>query len=141
MKLEIATFCPHCGEVVNESWFEKFTKFLGSSEEAAAPGKRRRNLVPGLMGIFIAGYFLYNAIERESIQGLIIAILLLVFAFRSFFQRSSGSQRPGAADQPSVHDDRSTPDDPLGDKFFCENCGTKVPGDATECPKCGMKFG
>ena len=137
-RLAIASFCPYCGEVVEESWVEKVVKSLQPGEGTDGKGV---NLVPVLLGLIIAAYFLYTAIERESIQGLIFALLSIFFVIRSMF---SGSPRSGQSDSgklPSVHEADNAPDDPFSDKFFCENCGTKVPADATECPKCGMKFG
>jgi len=137
-KLAIASFCPHCGEIVSESWIESVVKRFRS--DGGAEGKSI-NIVPVLVGLIVAGYFLYTAIERESIQGLIIALLSLFFVFRSMFSGSKRSVQSNSGSEPSVHEAENAPDDPFSDKFFCENCGTKVPGDASECPKCGMKFG
>lgn len=136
--LAVASFCPHCGEVVSESWIEKAAKGLRSDSGTNGKGV---NLVPVLIGIIIAGYFLYTAIEQQSIQGFIIAILSLFFAFRAMVSGSSRPRQTNEEDQPSVHEAENVPDDPFADKFFCENCGTKVPADAMVCPKCGMKFG
>lgn len=141
MKLEIATFCSHCGHVVKETWIEKITNSFRPSQDTTVAGRSRRNPVPLLMGILIAGYFFYTAIERESLQGLILGILSLVFALRSYFQGSAHPQSTQSTDKASLRDDQNAEEDLSADKFFCENCGTKVPGDATECPKCGMKFG
>ncbi len=98
-------------------------------------------MVPILLAILVGGYFLYVAIERESIQGFIIALLSLVFALRTFFSRSSASSSSTGDDHPAVHEENLPADDVLNDKFYCENCGTRVAADAAECPKCGMKFG
>src|SRR3989338_6772578 len=78
-RLAVASFCPHCGEIAKESWIEKITKIFHSDEEPGRPDSKTVNLIPILLALIIAGYFFYTAIERESLQGLIVALLSLFF--------------------------------------------------------------
>src|SRR3990172_1637912 len=135
--LAVASFCPHCGEVVSKSWIERVTESIRYEKEE---GRRSVNLIPVIMGILIAGYFFYTAIEKESIQGLIVALLTLFFAIRSMFAGPSRSAEAKSDDHVTIHEVGDGHDDPFADKFFCENSGTKVTSDATSCPKFGMKF-
>ncbi len=135
--LAIASFCPHCGEIVSEGWFERVLRRFRSDDG----GIGLANMLPVLVGLVVAGYFLYTAIEQGSIQGYILAFFSLLFAFRALFSGSRQSGRVNSEGQPTIHDADEPPDDTPADKFFCENCGTEVPGESTECPKCGMKFG
>ena len=140
-KLEVASFCPHCGETVKRSWIEKITKKGLPEGETGGSGAKRVTVVPILLGLLIAAYFFYTAIENESIQGLILALLSLYFAIRSIVSGSTRSPQVKSEDQTVIHEEQIGPDDPFPDKFFCENCGTRVSGDAPECPNCGMRFG
>ena len=140
-KLAVASFCPHCGHVVKESWFEKITNRARSGGGEGETKVQSVKVVPILLSLLIAGYFFYIAIEKESIQGLIIALLSLFFAFRSLVSRSSQPSTTRSEEKTAIQGGHDVLDDELDEKFFCENCGTRVPGDATECPKCGMKFG
>ena len=140
-RLAVASFCPHCGEIVKEGWFEKVTKIFRSEEGTSSPDSKTINLIPVFLAFIVAGYFLYTAIVQESLQGLIIAILSIYFAIRSMISGPPRSHQVNSGGEPSIHVEENTPDDPFADKFFCENCGTKVAADATECSKCGMKFG
>ncbi len=136
--LAVASFCPHCGYVLSKSWIERMGESLRSDKGMS---RRRVNLIPALMGIIIAGYFFYAAIEKESVQGFIIALLSLFFAIRSMFAGPSPLDKLDSHSEVAVHEAGIAPDDPVADNFYCETCGTKVESEATVCPKCGMKFG
>jgi ribosomal protein L40E len=140
-KLEIASFCPHCGETVKRSWIETIIRKGLREGEADGSGSKGVTVIPILLGLLIAAYFFYTAIENKSIQGLILALLSLYFAFRSIVSGSKRSPDLKSDDQTVIREEQEGPDDHFPDKFFCENCGTSVSRDATECPKCGMRFG
>ena len=138
MRLAVVSFCPHCGAVSKAGWLEKITKQLKSGgPEGASEGAGKRS-IPLLMGLLVAVYFLYVAITEGSVQGYVIAALSIMFLLRSLFSDPK-SASPGAVE--GVRGGSSASEEVPGDNFFCENCGTKVSEDATECPKCGMKFG
>jgi len=138
MKLKSAGFCPHCGYVQKEHWWDRLLdRFrISPSSESARP--TRIAVASTMIGVALASFFLYNAIQKQSLQSLILAILTLIFAFRSWFA-TRGRVEDAGSETPTTH----LPDDfdVLEDNFFCENCGTRVNQNTETCPKCGMKFG
>ncbi len=144
MRQKVASFCPHCGYVVEESWWEKVVGVFRSEETPVGERKPRGNTISALLSLGFIGYLLYTAIEKESVQSLIVAVIMLVLAVRAWLRgprrESQGTEGDGETLKERERGEE-TPPQPLSDKFFCENCGTEVGGDAVSCPKCGMHFG
>jgi len=140
-KLESASFCPHCGYVKKKSWVEKLGEVFSGSRRTDT-GKRKRGLgFSTLLGLGFAGYLIYSAIEDESIQGIIIAALILFATLQSWYAAKKRGEKRPEGDVSGMEGDQEREGGPLEDKFFCENCSTRVDAGASECPKCGMKFG
>lgn len=111
----------------------------GLRSESSGKGRPTRiAVVSTLIGVAIAAFFLYNAIQKESLQSLILAILTLVFAFRSWFATRNRTEEAGEDVSVSAEPEDF---DMVEGHVYCDNCGERVDPDATECPKCGMKFG
>jgi predicted amidophosphoribosyltransferase len=135
--LDSASFCPHCGYVKKKSWWEGL--FSGGRREGTAETGVSGGTglsVSTILGFGFAAYLAYKAVSDESIQSLIMAILVL-FAVTQSWLAARKRARQGLGEPK----EEKEADDPLEQKFFCENCGTRVAGDATKCPKCGMRFG
>jgi RNA polymerase subunit RPABC4/transcription elongation factor Spt4 len=136
-KLKNASFCPHCGYVKQKSWFDSLGEIFGRGGVSEGTGGGLKGpTVPTIIGILFAGYLVYSAIEKNSVQSLIMALLVLFAVLQSWLsgkKKSVADKEPGGA---SV-EESTVPKD----KFFCENCSAQVDADARQCPKCGMKFG
>lgn len=143
MRQKVASFCPHCGHVVEESWWERLLGLFRSEEKPSHERKGGNKAISALLTLGFASYLLYNAIEKESIQSLIIAVMMLIVAIRSWFSGRTQEQHTGQGDQESAmkteEQKESLPSLPSG-KLFCENCGAEVSSGAVVCPKCGMQF-
>lgn len=143
MKQKVASFCPHCGHVVEEGWWERLLGAFRSVEKSPQERKSGSNVLSTLLTLGFASYLLYNAVEKESIQSLIVAVVMLIVAIRSWFSRRTGEQHAGEEEHESVMKAEEA-EEPLPSlpsaKLFCENCGTEVSSAAVACPKCGMQF-
>lgn len=138
-RLAVASFCPHCGYVPRNSWFEKISKAFRTSEQAGTISSGRKVTGSVLVSIVVGAYFLYLGITEGSFQAIVVGILSFYFALRSWI--SPAKPPRGASNGPSPSSGvTELRDNPLEDKFFCENCGTQVSRDATQCPKCGRRF-
>lgn len=141
---KVQTFCPHCGYVKEESWWERLLNVFRSSSSVETAPATRGNLVSFLIGLAVSGFFVYQALQTGSIQSWLLALFSLIMAVRAWFvspktvPQTDGGEVVEAEDHPSGHERASSPTD---QHFYCENCGTEVAADATDCPKCGMKFG
>lgn len=89
-----------------------------------------------IAGILFAGYLVYTAIEKSSVQSLIMALLVLFAVLQSWL---TAKKKPTGDHQEAEVQKEESP--VPSDKFFCENCSAQVDANATQCPKCGMKFG
>lgn len=141
---KVQTFCPHCGYVKEESWWEKLLSVFRSSSSVESAPTTRGNLISFLIGLAVSGFFVYQALKNESIQSWLLALFSLIMAFRAWFSspRPMSQSDEGEkleADHPSANHERTF--SALDQHFFCENCGAEVAADASACPKCGMKFG
>ena len=137
-KLKNATFCPHCGYVKKKRWFDSLGEVFGRGEASRESGGGLKGPTVSMMiGVLFAGYLVYSAIEKNSVQSLIMALLVLFAVLQSWLSGKKKKQgvdrRPGSEKVEEL--------DTLENKFFCENCSAQVEADATLCPKCGMKFG
>ena len=138
-RLAVASFCPHCGYVPGDSWFEKISKAFRTSEPAGAISSNRKLTGPMLVSIVVGVYFLYLGITEGSFQAIVVGILSFYFALRSWFAPPKPSHGASNGSSPSSGVEELR-DNPLENKFFCENCGTQVSRDAIQCPKCGRQF-
>ncbi|MBI2618967.1 MAG: hypothetical protein HYW57_02695 [Ignavibacteriales bacterium] len=139
MKLKTASFCPHCGHIEKEHWWDRIRdRFQGDGSTSGARPTQAA-LVSTLMGLAIASYFLYTAIQKESIQSLILAVLTFIFVLRSWFAARKRKEDSESDESTTTH--VFDAEEILENKFYCENCGARVDQDADQCPKCGMKFG
>lgn len=136
MKLKTASFCPHCGHVTEEHWWDRLMDRLRPGEGAAGGRPTQIAVVTTLIGLAIASFFLYNAIQTESLRSLIVAVLTLIFALRSWFATRSRTEEAG--EDVSVSEPEEFEE--IGGEASCDNCGARVDASATECPNCGMKF-
>ncbi|HWP83278.1 MAG TPA: zinc-ribbon domain-containing protein [Bacteroidota bacterium] len=139
------TFCPHCGYVEEESFFDKLRDLLDSS---GSNGRSGAGLLSALIGLLVAAFFLLDAIRDESFISALIALFAFAGALRAWWSTRERTEDASEAPFPTsqhpeeVEEESEPPAGQVPDsKFFCENCGTEVAEDATECPKCGMKFG
>jgi len=161
--LKAATFCPHCGYVKEESWWERVTGAFRSASSGAPELTSASSSTPTssstasptsspasskvfatLIGLVIAGVFLYQALQSGSIQSWILAAFSLIMAVRAWFTTRTKHEDTSVARTTTLEDiepQQDSADKPDSQHFFCENCGTEVPADASTCPKCGMKFG
>ena len=137
--LAVATFCPHCGYVPGDSWFEKISKAFRTSERAGAISSGPKVTGALLVSIVVGAYFLYLGITEGSFQAIVVGIISFYFALRSWFAPAK-PPRGASSSSSSSSGVVELRDNPLEDKFFCENCGTQVSRDATQCPKCGRQF-
>jgi uncharacterized paraquat-inducible protein A len=97
-----------------------------------------------LIGLVVAGFFLYQALQTGSIQSWIMAIFMLAMAVRSWFvtkTKHEASQVERTTTLEDIEEQEVSEADPNEQFFYCENCKALVPPDATRCPKCGMDFG
>jgi ribosomal protein L37E len=138
------SFCPHCGFLREETWWEKLVKVFRSGSTAETSQTTRGNLISFLIGLAVSGFFVYQALKTESIQDWLLALFSLIMAFRAWFASPKPTPPIGEGEEAeaehhaSSHEEAFSPSD---QHFYCENCGTEVAADATACPKCGMKFG
>ena len=145
MYKKVATFCPHCGYVKEHSWLDDIGDLFGGSSSSGSGRSSSTSMVSVVIAILVGIYLLIDAVRKESLMGMIAAGIAFIVAFRAWW----ASRR--AQEQPTVHDEaeeeqidvhEETPSDIVSSqKFFCENCGIEVGEDASQCPKCGMKFG
>ncbi len=135
MMSKMSSFCPHCGYIIQKSLWERIREALGGGGRGAP--KNSAAMVSTLLGLLISGFFFYQAYTRESLQSLIIGILALIMTLRAWFVGRGGAG--GHVELPEAEHPSDEP--PMVPKFFCENCSAQVNPDATECSKCGMKFG
>lgn len=132
------SFCAHCGYAKKQRrWEDTLSRRRGGGEGAP---KGSGFSISVLLGLGFAAYLIYRAVTGESLQNFIVAMLVLFSVLHSWLSaRKKARQLPDAGEQEK--DTATDPaDDPLGQKFFCENCGTRVAEDASQCPKCGWKF-
>ncbi|MGH2567265.1 MAG: zinc-ribbon domain-containing protein [Bacteroidota bacterium] len=142
--LEVATFCPHCGYVKEESWWRRIVDFFRSTTSSEKGSRSSSAVFSTLVGLLAAGFFLYQALQKDSIQSWFLALFALVMALRAWFSarnRAEGAEVETETALHEVDEDKPSAGMPIPQRFFCENCGTEVPADAAACPKCGMKFG
>jgi len=139
---DTASFCPHCGYVKKQRrWEDMLSRKRGEGEAREGGPKATGLTVSVLLGLGFAGYLIYRAVTEESLQSFIMAVFVLLAVLQSWLAaRKRAQQKEGEAGE-HTGEAVEQAEDPLEQKFFCENCGTKVAADATECPKCGMKFG
>ena len=140
-KLKNASFCPHCGHVKRQSWFDGLMDSFSGSKRGAVAGAKGGIGISTLIGLAFAGYLLYSAIDDGSVQSMIIAALILFTVFHSWYTGRKQSKNGTEGSSEGPNEVKEGDQGPMEDKFFCENCRTRVAADASECPKCGMKFG
>lgn len=139
--LETASFCPYCGYVKKQRrWEDILSRKRGGGETGQDRPKATGLTVSVLLGLGFAGYLTYRAVTEESFQNLIMAVFILLAVFQSWLAARKRAQQKGDT-MGERAGEKEEADDPLEQKFFCENCNTRVAADATECPKCRMKFG
>jgi ribosomal protein L40E len=93
--------------------------------------------------VLVAAAFLAaDAIIDGRYNDLIAIAVMVVLALRAFFRsRQKPASRGGAAARLSEDpSSREIESEDLAPQYTCENCGTIVAADATECPKCGTRF-
>lgn len=136
------SFCPHCGYVKEQSWWEKLLNVFRSSSSVETAPATRGNLISFLIGLAVSGFFVYQALQTGSLQSWLLALFTLIMAFRAWF---ASPKHPSQTDEGEVAEADQPPSEstfsPTDQHFYCENCGTEVAADASACPKCGMKFG
>ncbi len=139
-RLKSSTFCPHCGLVQEETWVDRLRERLrggsGQAKEGLSP-----TLIVALAMLAIAGILAVDAIVDGRYSDLITVALLVLFSLRAFFRRKSSpstspERRPTSSEKTTVE----AGTDDLATHYACENCGTQVAADASQCPKCGMRF-
>lgn len=139
--LKTASFCPYCGHVKSKSWVERLGEMFGGGEEKPAGRSGSSGLsVPTLLGLAFAGYMVYTAIDKGSVQSIIMAVLVLFAVLQSWYAQKRKAEQAEKGETPAGSGS-SEPSSIPEDKFFCENCGAEVPADASRCPKCGHEFG
>lgn len=142
--LKVSSFCPHCGYVKEESWWDKLLNVFRSTTSVETTKPTSAAIISTLLGLVLAGFFLYLAIQKGSAQSWLLAILSFVMAIRAWFTTRSRTEKvepQNHTDQPDLDEEEGSEAHPIPQRFFCENCGTEVPADVSDCPKCGMKFG
>jgi ribosomal protein L37E len=139
--VKAATFCPHCGYVYRSSWWDRLKDLFGGGGETTRTPASTTALVSTLIGFGIAGYLIFQAIQRQSIISAIYALLVLIFAFRSLFgSRQTGVEREGETGDVGSQEEAGVEEELEADHYFCENCGKEVAADALVCPSCGHSF-
>ncbi|GEM_PF-1617366 len=139
--VKAATFCPHCGYVYRSSWWERLKEMFGGGGETTRMPASTTALVSTLIGFGIAGYLVFQAIQRQSIISAIYALLVLIFTLRSFFgSRQRGGGRGSEAGEVGREREADVEEELEEDHYFCENCGKEVAADALVCPSCGHSF-
>lgn len=141
MKLRLASVCPHCGDVKEETWWDRLKQSLSGRTTAGGEGPGLVALLPVLLALAIAGYVAYQALVKGSYQNLVAAAILLFLALRGWFGRRSGQPRRSSSSEKSSDGVHPTSLDLPGPHFSCENCGATVGEKDAECPRCGMRFG
>ncbi|MEX2115653.1 MAG: zinc ribbon domain-containing protein [Bacteroidota bacterium] len=137
-KLKNASFCPHCGYVKKKGWLDTLGEVFGRGKATdGSVGGLKGPTVSMMIGMLFAGYLVYSAIEKNSVQSFIMALLVLFAVLQSWYSGRKKTRNPDR--QAGVEGAEES--DLLENKFFCENCSTRVDAEALECPKCGMKFG
>jgi len=142
--LKASSFCPHCGYVKEESWWGRLTGGVRGGSSSQPQPVTPSKLLGTLIGLAVAGFFLYQALQTGSIQSWGLALLSFVMAIRAWFTTKTRFEDDKVERTTTLEDIEEQEDsvaDPQSQHFFCENCSTKVPAEATSCPKCGMKFG
>lgn len=140
---KVSSFCPHCGYVKAESWWDKLLGVFRSTTSVEPSKPTSAAVVSTLVGLVLAGFFLYQALQRDSIQSWLLAVFSFIMALRAWFStrsRTAPVDRKDHTDLPDLDEAEGSDSSPIPQRFFCENCGAEVPDDATTCPKCGMKF-
>lgn len=140
--LDTASFCPYCGYVKKQRrWEDMLSRKRGGGEAGEDRPKATGLTVSVLLGLGFAGYLTYRAVTEESLQSFIMAVFVLLAVLQSWLTARKRAQQAPEAEGKEEARKPEPADDPLEQKFFCENCNTRVAADATECPKCGMRFG
>ncbi len=142
--LRLASFCPHCGHVKEESWWDKIQDFFQSTRTPEASRPTSKKVFSTLLGLLIAGFFFYQALQKGSIQSGFVALISFAMAVRAWFSTRDRVEEASTDRVTTVEDlDKDEEDGslPAPQRFFCENCNTEVPADASICPKCGTRFG
>ncbi|MBM4170181.1 MAG: hypothetical protein FJ215_13650 [Ignavibacteria bacterium] len=136
MKLRNASFCPHCGYVHEETWFDRLKERLGASGEEKREKPTKSATYSVLLTLLVAGFFLYQAIWEESLPSLIAALITLVYAFRAWLSTRNKLEE--------VETPPARPENELDDIFkpviLCEKCNARIEADTIQCPKCGMVY-
>lgn len=144
MYLRDSGFCPHCGQVYEESWGEKLSRWFGIGKASAKTQATTSALFSTLIGLIIAAIAFIKAFQTESLGTLLFALVMLGLAVRAWFKdRNKGDRGNGghAATGVTVREE-DEPDVSVGSPLYhCEACGEPVAEDAVECPACGMMFG
>ena len=138
-RLKSASFCPHCGYIHESSWLERLKSSLGGG------GGRQRSplaLAVALLGLGVAAVLAAAAIAEGRTRDLIAIATIAALAIRAFLRsrKQPGPAEVPAADGRADNDGSDETTDPSIPHYSCENCGTTVRSDATECPKCGTHF-
>ncbi len=136
MKLRNASFCPHCGYVHEETWFDRLKERLGSSGEEKREEPTKSAIYSVLLSLLVAGFFLYQAIRSESLPSLIAALITLVYAYRAWLSTRNKMEEAGA----SPVDRETEIDDIFKPVILCEKCQARIEADTIQCPKCGMVY-
>jgi DNA-directed RNA polymerase subunit RPC12/RpoP len=142
VRYKAVTFCPHCGHREEESLLDRLREFLsGGSKSKAGAG-----LLSAFVSLIIAIFFLLDAIRAQSLVSLLVAMFAFAGAIRAWWTTRDQGEDSIAIELPPPRSQEEEPEAAHSEtvpasKFFCENCGTEVAEDATQCPKCGMRFG
>ncbi|MCI0708338.1 MAG: hypothetical protein L0Y80_12740 [Ignavibacteriae bacterium] len=142
--LKAASFCPHCGYVKSESWWERLTSGFRSGSDSPSQPVTSSRVFSTVVGLAVAGFFLYQALQTGSIQSWIISLFSFAMAARAWFTTQKQYDDTRVERTTTLEDVEAQEDsaaDPQDQFFYCENCKALVPPDATTCPKCGMDFG
>ena len=141
-KLRSSSFCPHCGHVQEETWFDRLRNRLGGAGGEGAGTRNSLAIVIASVVLAGAAFLAVDAISEGRYTDLITIGVMVLLSIRAFMRMRNKSASPGEATTEASTDrtvSRAQTDD-LAPQYSCENCGTRVDVDAAECPKCGTRF-
>lgn len=141
MKLRLSSVCPYCGDLKEETWWDRLKDTLSGKTSAEGEGPGIAAFLPVIIALVIAGFVVYQALTKGSYENLVAAAIVLFLALRAWFARRSGAQKKPAPSSPGSEETDNTMSEGVGTYYSCENCGAKVEENDEECSHCGMRFG